>query len=303
MKSRFCKLLALVMTVCMLMALLTGCDTLDYRKAVQLYNNRQYDAAIELFHELGDYEDSAALFTASHYWAAMERMDAGNYAEALPRFLKLGDYEDSAARAMECKYQMGIQAIAEARYSDAENYFRELGDYRKTADYLRQLEWQKLYDYILANGTESGNYVISYPFPDRTVDFLVDIEMPTQILMIATWEKDMGYTFRDQLTLVLERDSTEAAFEASSEFTMAFGDGTIGSHQTGSGKVELRGYTPGMALTYDSYYLTVIDNHGNTTTSDDSVNSSMDDAMADHLVAILDCFSDLQAVAGTDYVF
>ena len=136
MRSRICKLLALVLLFSVFM---TGCDTLDYRKAVQLYNSRRYDEAIELFYELGDYEDSATLFTASHYWAATERMDAGNYAEALPRFLKLGDYKDSTARAIECKYQLGIQAIAEENYSDAEHYFEELGDYRKTADFLLQL--------------------------------------------------------------------------------------------------------------------------------------------------------------------
>lgn len=300
MRSRICKLLTLVLLVSTLM---TGCDKLDYRKAVQLYNNRQYDKAIELFHALGDYEDSADLFTDSHYWAAMERMEAGNYAEAWPRFHKLGDYKDSADRAIECKYQMAIDALEAEEYDTAERYFLEAPDYRKTADYLRQLEWQKLYEYILANGTESGSYVITYPLPDRTVAFMADVAMPTQIQMISSWEKVVGYIFRDSLTLVLERDSTAAAFEASSEFTMDFDGGTIGSQQTGTGTVDLHSYALGTALTYDSFFLSVTDNHGNTTTSEDPVNSSMDAAMADHLAAILDCFSALQVVAETNYIF
>ena len=204
MRSRICKMLVLMLAICLLM---TGCDKLDYRKAVQFYNNRQYDKAIELFHELGDYEDSAQLFTDSHYWAAMERMDAGNYGEALPRFLKLGDYADSTDRAVECKYQLGIQAIAEARYADAENYFRDLGDYRKTADYLRQLELQKLYAYILANGSEGGGcYVMSYALPECTVNFMADVAEPTQIRMIATWEKDMGYIFREIIIVIQKKE-------------------------------------------------------------------------------------------------
>lgn len=299
MKSRICKLLALMITVCFLM---TGCEKLDYRKAVQYYNAQRYDEAIALFHELGNYENSAELFTASHYWAAMDRMEAGNYSEALPRFLKLGDYRDSADRVIECKYQMGIQAIAEARYTDAENLFRELGGYRKTADFLRQLEWQKLYDYICANGTEAGgSFAISYPRPDRTVTFLADQAAPTQIRMISNWEKDMGYVFEDNLTLVLERESAVAAFEATSEFTMNFDEGTIGSRQTGSGRIDLRTYVPGMVLTYDGFSMTVTDNHGQTTATDDSVNSTMDEAMADHLTAIMDCFSDLEVAAETNY--
>ena len=296
MRTRICKLAALMLTVCLLM---TGCDKLDYRKAVQYYNARRYDEAIELFYELGEYEDSAALFTASHYWAAVERMEAGNYSEALPRFLKLGDYEDSAERATECKYQLGIQAIEEARYTDAENCFEELGDYRKTADYLRRLEWQKLYDYICANGVDSdGNPVVTYALSDRTVTFTAE---PARILMASVWDKDMGYTFHDSLTLILSPDSSVAEFEAYSTFSMTFGDGTIGSRQTGSGLIDLRSYSPGMALAFDTFSMTVTDNLGQTTTTDDSMESTMDQDMAAHLVDIMDCFSALETAAQTNY--
>ena len=299
MRSRICKVMVLLLTVCLLM---TGCEKLDYRKAVQYYNAHRYDEAIELFHELGDYENSAELFTASHYWAAMDRMEGGNYAEAWPRFHKLGDYRDSADRAIECKYQMAIAALEAGEYDTAERYFLEAPDYRKTGDYLRQLEWQKLYDYICANGAETdGSFTVSYPLLPHTVTFSASQTAPTQIVMKSSWEKDMGYAFADNLTLVLERESAVATFEAYSAFTMDFEEGTIGSQQTGSGKVDLRSYVPGMALTYDAFSMTVTDNLGQTTATDDSVNSSMDEAMADHLVAIMDCFSALETVAETKY--
>jgi len=304
MKTRICKLLALVMTLCILTTALTGCTTLNYRKAVHLYNARQYDEAIELFYELGNYEDSAELFTASHYWAAMERMEAGNYGEALPRFLKLGDYEDAADRAKECKYQLAIQAFNEDRYGDAENYFNDLSNYRQTQEYLRQLRWQAFYDYIVENGAEGGGcYVFSSQVGDRAVDIMVDMMTPSQITMCASWEKDMGYVFYDSLTLGLERDTTVAAFTADRRFTMAFGEDTIGSQQTGSGTVDLSTYTPGSPLVLSNFDMTVSDNQGNTTNTQDSVNSDMDEAMAANMSAILECLSILLAQAGVESIF
>lgn len=299
MKSRIFQLITLVLLFGILM---TGCETLNYRKAVQLYNNRRYDEAIELFYELGEYEDSSALFQDSHYWAAMARMEDGNYAEALPRFLKLVDYKDSADRATECRYQLGIQAIAEGNYTDAEHYFRQLGNYRKTADYLRQVNWRKLYDYILVNGTETdGVSVITCPLDERIVTFCADASDPTQIRMVSAWVKDMGYSFRDSLTLIFVPDSTVTKFEAVSEFTMDFGDEIIGSQQNATGSMDLLSYVPRMQLTYNTFSMTTTDNHGQTTTTEDSINSTMDKTMSEHLVAIMNCFSALQGVANTDY--
>ena len=304
MKSRFKKTFALLLTVCMLTTCLTGCQELTYREAVQHYNAGRYDKAIDCFQELGDYEDSAALFTASHYWAAVERMEDGNYAEALPRLIKLGDYEDAPQRVKECNYQLGIEALDAGDYNQAEHYFQDLSDYRLTADYMRQINWQKVYDYILANGEEGGGcFVVSYSLSDRLVNFVAEPAVTNEILMVSSWVKDMGYVFSDSLTLVLPRESTVATFEAASEFTMSYGDGKIGSQQMGTGTVDLGKYVPGMVLSYDSFQITVTDNFGQTTTSDDAASSTMDSAMADHLVAIMDSFSALQVTAGAKAIF
>lgn len=304
MKSRFMKMLATVLTVCMLMCCLTGCEELSYREAVQLYNAQQYERANNIFYELGDYKDSKALFNDSHYWIALELMESGDYGEALPRFLKLGSYKDSADRAVECKYQLAIEAFTAEDYATAENYFLDVSDYRQTPEYLRQLELQKLYAYILANGSEGGGcYVMSYPLPDRTVNILADLVVPNQISMIATWEKDMGYIFRDSLTVVLGRESTVAAFEASSNFTMDFADGTIGSQQTGTGTIDFATYSPGQALVLDRYEMIGTDNLGQDLSSQDPADSSMDDAMANNMTAIWDCLTTLQATAGIGEIF
>ena len=124
MKTILRKLTVLVLAF-LLMLSMTGCDNLDYREAVKLYNGRDYEAAAEMFYALGDYEDSKQLYTRCQYWMAVELMEQGVYSEALPRFLKLGDYEDSAQRAIECKYQRAIAEFDSGNLSDAENLFLE----------------------------------------------------------------------------------------------------------------------------------------------------------------------------------
>ena len=128
MKTNIRKLTAVFLAVLLLLSM-TGCDSLDYREAVNLYNAQEYEAAGELFYELGDYEDSKQLYTRCQYWIAVELMEKGIYTEALPRFLKLGDYEDSQARAMECKYQRAIAAFDSGNLNEAETFFLDAPDY------------------------------------------------------------------------------------------------------------------------------------------------------------------------------
>ena len=304
MRSRLLKPLALVLTLVMLMTCMTGCETLDYREAVQLYNARRYEEAAELFASAGDYEDAPELLTWCNYWMATDLMEAGSYAEALARFLKLGSFEDSAQRVIECKYQMAIGAFTQAKYADAENYFLELADYRLTPEYLRQLNWQKLYDHIATDGEESGGcFVISREVDDRTVNFMVDMVTPDAILMVATWNKDMGYTFHEELRLSLPRDTTTADFTATSTFTMDFQDGQIGTEQIGTGTVALDTYEAGAALTMASFSLTGTDNLGNTLDSQDSADSTMDDTMVKNMSAILDTLPLVLAEAGVESIY
>lgn len=304
MRSRFTKTLALILSLLMLMVCMTGCEDLKYREAVQHYNARNYEKAVELFTELGDYEDSAQLHKSCHYWMAMDLMAAGDYSGAWPRFHKLGNFEDSAQRATECKYQMAIAAFDSAQYDTAESFFLEAPDYRQTPEYLRQLNWQKIYSYICTNGEYNGStYLLIRDGVDRVVSFMVEEADPASIYMSATWSKDMGYFFMDELTLCLPRESTDARFVANSSFVMDFAGTQIGTEQTSTGTVALRTYAAGTPLTVDSYSMTGTDNQGNPLESQDVADSSMADAMVENMAAILEAFPILLAETGAEPIF
>ena len=279
-KKTLSKVLTLVLILGILLSM-TGCEALDYRRAVDQYNAGNFDAAAQSFSALGEYEDSRELATLSQYWAALSQMEKENFAEALPRFLKLGDYEDSVQRATECEYQMAVALFEEGSLSDGEVIFLELGDYKRSPEYLRRIYWQKLYDALPEDGicTETSEGMELRIVPQKG--------KPNQLTFFVSRTKDMGYVFYDDLTLTLTRDSLEAEFTAKSTFTMDFQGNEIGSQQAASGKIDISVCTPETALPVTSYELTATDNQGNTTTSTDPAEILMADTMSENLAALL----------------
>lgn len=272
------KALALVLILSILLSM-TGCEALDYRKAVEQYNIGNFDAAAQSFSALGDYEDSRELAVLSQYWAALTRMEKEKFNEALPLFLELGNYEDSAQRAVECRYQMAVGLFEAGSLSDGEAIFLELGEYKSTAEYLRRIQWQNFYDALPKDGlcTETSEGMELRIVPQKG--------KPNQLTFSVSRTKDMGYVFYDELTLTLTRDSLDAEFIATSTFTMDFHGEEIGSQQTASGTVDISVCTPETPLPVTSYELTGTDNQGNAITGSDQV--LMVDTMAENLNAIL----------------
>jgi hypothetical protein len=54
------KKISLVLIVVFILVMFTGCKKSDYNEAIELMNNGNYEQAIVLLEELGDYEDAAA---------------------------------------------------------------------------------------------------------------------------------------------------------------------------------------------------------------------------------------------------
>ena len=290
MKSVFQKLAALVLVLLLVLSM-TGCDKLDYRDAVDLYNARNYKAAAELFYALGDYKDSAALYTRCHYWMAVDLMEAGRYQEALPRFVELSDYEDCAQRVIECIYQMAVAAFDSGDLKNAETYFLQTPDYKQSQEYLRQITWQKFFEELASAGT------LQTQQEDKVFRVTADPEA-NQLVFFVSQEKDMTYRFYDDLTLTLSRDSKFAAFTATSTFTMGFKGSQIGSTQAGTGTVDISKLATDTVLALATYEKTTTDNQGNTSTTEDPAESLMNADMAENLQNLLAAIPGLLADAG-----
>lgn len=74
-----------------------------YNKAQNLLANGQYDEAISVFKELGNYKDSAEIVNESNYTKAQNLRANGKLIEAISVFKELGKYKDSAEMVIASK--------------------------------------------------------------------------------------------------------------------------------------------------------------------------------------------------------
>ena len=279
-----------VALVCVLMVSMTGCNALDYRDAIDLYNAQDYAAAAEIFSALGDYEDSPALHTDCQYWMAVALAQQGNFRDALPRFQALGNHENSAQWVTECQYQNAIAAFNENNFKDAEILFGETQEYKSTQEYLRQITWQKFFDTVAE--------LPLYAEIDGTSYSLTANVDSNQLEFYAGTRVDSDFTFHNDLKLTLSRDSLIANFVATDAFSMAFHDDAIGSQQSISGRVDIATCSVETIPLMESFEKTVQDNQGNTTTSTAPADSAVTDALLETFRGMMTVIPELIAGAG-----
>lgn len=287
MNIRLRKITAVVLTVFMLLCM-TGCEELDYREAVQLYNARKYTEAAALFDQLGQYEDSAELRIRCDYWVAVDTMSAGDYTSALTQFQALNGFEDSDARVAECKYQLAMAAFEAGDLPGAEKYFLDIPDYKQAPECLRQINWQKFYDAVMETGTAGEvESALTLEQDGRVFQVIARNADKQELIFSVSAVKDMGYVFTDTLILRFTREAVRADFSAESTFSMDFNSSQIGSRQTGGGSLDIATCTAQTPLVLDSFGITVTDNLGKSTTSTDPKDCLMADAMADNFSRLI----------------
>ena len=114
-----------------------------YQRAVALRESGQYDEAIAVFAELGDYSDAAQQLSETKYQQALALREAGQYDDAIAAFAELGDYSDAAQQLSETKYQQAVALREAGQYDDAIAAFAELGDYSDAATQITETKYQQ----------------------------------------------------------------------------------------------------------------------------------------------------------------
>ena len=92
------KKLSLFLLSLIMLISLTACDSDDYKKATELYNNGQYSEAAAIFEQLGDYEDSSEKVKQCKYQQSLALATDREFDRAIKAFTELGDYEDCTER-------------------------------------------------------------------------------------------------------------------------------------------------------------------------------------------------------------
>lgn len=135
------------------MLVLTGCDSSDYKKAMNLYDQGDYAQAVAIFESLGDYSDSQEMVAECKYQEAVTAYNDGRYSEAKDVFLNIEDYSDSMDLLADCYINLSYEAIHEHDYSSAVASLRECQKIGLRPDEVQDTFYSIVVDYVKYKGS------------------------------------------------------------------------------------------------------------------------------------------------------
>ena len=102
----------------------------NYSKAEKLLAAGDYDSAISMFDDLGEYKAASSLKKDAIYEKAGMLMDAADYDDAIALFDELGDYKEADSLRKDAAYAKAEVLMKAADYTGAIAVFDELGNYK-----------------------------------------------------------------------------------------------------------------------------------------------------------------------------
>ncbi len=110
----------------------------DFKEAVALYNEKEYNKAAEAFDELASQGvvGCEAQKSKCYYTAANACIESEDYSTAAVYLEKCGDYEDAEELLEGIHYQAGVSFMSKGKYPEAINQFMEVKDYEDAEDLM-----------------------------------------------------------------------------------------------------------------------------------------------------------------------
>lgn len=117
-----------------------------YGTALSFMDMREYDSAITIFQELGEYKESAEKIAVcqeaqeADYQRAITLLKQKEYPKAIASFQKLKNYKDSAEKVdtcMEAAYQNAITLMESGKFKSAISAFQEIKNFKDSAEKIQ----------------------------------------------------------------------------------------------------------------------------------------------------------------------
>lgn len=135
---------------------------LRYREALNARNAGDFEQAVEIFTELGEYRDSPKQIRETLSRKAARLMSEGKYQEALELYESL---EGGDERAADCLYALGVLAYNDKDLETAMNYVEQLRS--RYPDYENTEQLARFCSYSLGNRTAAEAAALDDPFLQR----------------------------------------------------------------------------------------------------------------------------------------
>lgn len=101
-----------------------------YENAEMLFNDQEYEKAINEYLKIQEYKDSNDKIEESHYRNADNLFVNGDYESALHEYEQILNYKDSEEKSIECNYQMGLYYMSIQSYGGAITRFSMYPEYK-----------------------------------------------------------------------------------------------------------------------------------------------------------------------------
>ena len=126
----------------------------------------RYELAMEMYEKCGD---ETLMQECRYNWAVYCAGEGHDYEKAIELFTELGDYEDSAEKILECRYSMASQFSRQSDYQQAAELFRELGDYKDSVEQAQLCEERERKSLLFGTWeTSSGDIKMSFSMSEIT---------------------------------------------------------------------------------------------------------------------------------------
>jgi len=284
-------LLAMALCLCFV-----GCDVLDYKEAMDLYEAGEYAQALEIYRALGDYADSARMaeicWQKADYEAAENHFAAGEYAQALELYQGLDMYMDSPVQAIVCQYRLGLESLDAGSYAQAIEWLVPLGSYEDCLEQVHLARWLWLLTYL----EEQEGQV---QMPGKTEGSVVSLRLGEEASVQLCYESEgqlLGMPYESNLIINIFRKEPLAAYTA-----MYNSESTSKIREEATGTVELAVFDGTYEVLPGEFSQTHVDPDGVETVSDDPADAIMlEVVLAEAVAAMAECLPQLIEASGVE---
>lgn len=161
---------------------------IKYSQASNSLSTKEYDNAISLFENLGEYKNAKELLNEANYQKANDLLANNLYVESIEIFTALQEYKDSENYLMEANYLLATQYVKEENFSKAVWLFENLGDYKDSKELLEQSKYPIALAYY-KNGGFYLAYQVFKEIPSYKDSSVYIGKLKTLIGIQGTWEE------------------------------------------------------------------------------------------------------------------
>lgn len=129
-----------------------------YGQGKALYAQNKFDEAILAFQNAGDHEDAAEQIISSYYGKGKWLREQKALDEAIAAFTAAGDYLDSAEQIKGIHYDAGMELLAEKNYNDAIAKLLLVGDYQDAQEQVAKAQTILMRDVSVGDLITFGAY-------------------------------------------------------------------------------------------------------------------------------------------------